>query len=531
MLISGCVVTDSTLDPTIERTFYILPIWDDLSSPLLSEAAIAAEMDSLVRQLGNGNDYHKVGFSFVVYDEATLDRNCRIAKDKGIKLGLMVGTPTHTRMDLWPTFNLDLRCYQWRKNGSWSGYCAGGPDSCPHDGYHVDTRNAKIPTPSRLSSYVRQVLDAETRNKARWVADAMETYPDVIVCVNGPIEEELACAAILDDGGDYLSDYSPYAVTEFRDWLRHIGIYDGSTGAYNETGAPEGIIGPLVEIQGISRSQFYDDPDPSASNGTGVSFNDFFATDFTCWSLKYWDLALYPDAVVDTGFDTMPASGLGSCPGGFDAPRVLGESNYWHAWSWDFFDRNGEYPTGNPGNPAFGFRQFLVKHWVEDQLKLFSEAGIPKELLFPHQIPSELYFGYGGLNRNRSSASPSWTATLETTGNTGFTAMGVKLPMPFVNQYMDLHPGSYGWGLFEWHPCPLGVGQSDFAQNPLLYLICLSALQYYYDIGCHYLFPGWWQTGGKTHAIYPLNDSQFALAIKDFLAARSNTPYPGYKNP
>ena len=42
---------------------------------------------------------------------------------------------------------------------------------------------------------------------------------------NGVIEEELSTAAAhnITNASSYIGDYSPFAVAEFRDWLRHRG--------------------------------------------------------------------------------------------------------------------------------------------------------------------------------------------------------------------------------------------------------------------------------------------------------------------
>lgn len=41
--------------------------------------------------------------------------------------------------------------------------------------------------------------------------------------------QELANGGEADE--NMLGDYSPFAVAEFRDWLRHTGIYDAVSGA------------------------------------------------------------------------------------------------------------------------------------------------------------------------------------------------------------------------------------------------------------------------------------------------------------
>ena len=54
-----------------------------------------------------------------------------------------------------------------------------------------------------------------------------------------------------------------------------------------------------------------------------------------------------------------------------------------------------------------------------------------------------------------------------------------------------------------------------------------SYLEEYATNGCRFLFAGWWHIAGqpnKDTKTFPLPDSRFAEAIRDFLAHRSDQP-------
>ena len=316
---------------------------------------------------------------------------------------------------------------------------------------------------------------------------------------------------------DKLADYSPFAVTEFRDWLRHTGQYDADTGKYAGQGAPAPITGPYTFAKGKLRSPFYGAADPNAPAG-GSSFNDRFGTKFTTWTLKYWDLEAYPGKITDEQFNPTPAEGRGYTEGGFDAPRRRDASPWWTAWSWDYQDRGNRYPPGDPAAPAFGFRQVEVHNFVVDMLRVAVRARLPANLLFAHQIPGET----AGAPRDRSGATPTWTGFLPFNGTVGITRFGPFDPKLALD-YTRTIPQSRGWGIFEWHPQP----DAD-PRSPKLYRKASADLQTYYRAKCHHLFAGWWSVGeSKQSKTFPLADSEFAHAIKDFMASRPDQPYPG----
>jgi hypothetical protein len=340
------------------------------------------------------------------------------------------------------------------------------------------------------------------RNEAKALRRVMDEYPGVIVAVNASIEEELATGGEKRDG--LLADYSPYAVTEFRDWLRHTGKYDDTVGQYAGQGAPPEIVGPFARIKGVLRSQFYDDPNPAESNGTGRSFDQWFGAKFSTWTLRYWDLKKFPAPITDTLFSPSPSAGPGATPGGFDAPRRRDPADkFWNAWSWDVPDHGGQYPPGNPDRPAFGFRQFEVKHFVSDVLREAIKSGIPAAMLYAHQIPGEEV----SPSRVRSGGDPIWTGRYEPSGALGITRFG-PIDVSKLTQY------SRDWGIFEWHPAP-----DRKPDDPAVYDATMQALDADVPAGGRVFFAGWWKARGELDAVMPLNDSRFAAALHDWIAS------------
>jgi len=433
-----------------------------------------------------------------------------VAQKNRVHIGLIFGLQSHTSGNYRKVADNDLRSYQWRIDGEdWKGaYTSSGSLEIPEN-----ERDYKIPTPSRYASHLRDYNLKRAYDWAVMAKKLMDDYPGVITVINGPIEEELAIGGHHDNSK--LADYSPYAITEFRDWLRHTGMYDATTGKYAGESANEFIVGEFINFNGTLRSPFYDDPNPDDNNNTGKSFNEHFGTNFTTWHLRYWDLDVYPP-IRNEDFDCTPESGTGFYNGGFDAPRtLLAHNKFWSAWTWDVPDQNGQYPSGNPEAPAFGFRQNMVRNFVRNLMDTVASAGIPREFMYAHQIPGEALGNFtGAWGRLRSSASPVWTGYMEKSSNVGITRFG-DIDPSLMTQYAD------DWGIFEWHTKPNADPQTQG-----LYDASIAALNRYYENKCHYLFPGWWNRGAPTsESTFPLNDSKFAVAIKDFHESTIEVPY------
>jgi hypothetical protein len=488
------------------NTLYIMPIWEGgLDNPHTTDSQYRKQIRKMKTAFGEGNTYNKLGFASIysIGNVPLLLRQLKMFREEGIHRGVIFAMQTHNNGITNP--NGDFRNYQWRLNGkTWRG--APG---------HPDGRDTLVVTPSRYAEAVRVEMREKARRWAREIKKAMRAYPGVISIINIIIEEELAIGGVISNA--YLADYSPFAVTEFRDWLCHRGLY--APGAqYAGQGAPEAIVGAFIKSYGNWASPFYHDPSPENSDGRGKTFNETFGTKFKTWTLAYWDLTRFPDPITDSNFDPMPKAGKGFTSGGFDAPRVRNHSNWWRAWDWTYQGHHNTFPPGNPGHPAYGFRECEVAHFVRDVADLLLAEGLPKELIYAHQIPAELLGDApAGARRALSSASTIWSGYLPQNGHVGITRFGPLNPS-LITQYAK------NWGIFEWHPAP-----NESPNSPALYDIALKDLRLFVANGCRALFPGWWHSKriGKT---FPLNDSGFARAINKFLSEQPDAPHPILKN-
>ncbi|MGC9259038.1 MAG: hypothetical protein ACP5I8_03025 [Phycisphaerae bacterium] len=510
--------------PDNRNTLYILALWEDGLDypyyPYVSVAQLRSQIRKLKREFGAGNAYNRVGFASV-YSAGHLPlllKQLKVFREERIHRGVTFALQTYIyenmRGDGLTNPNGDLRCYQWRLDGkTWRGIGAGRLATLAKSHPSLAEKDQLVVTPSRYAGAIRGEMAQKARQWVGEVKMAMNAYPGVITVIDFAIEQVLAQGGEISD--EYLGDYSPFAITEFRDWLLHRGLY--APGArYAGEGAPPEIVGKFVKIGGVLVSPFHLDPAPDDTGGRkGKTFNANFGTNFKTWTLAYWDLEKFPDPIIDPQFNPSPKSGNGSTPGGFDAPRAVDHSRWWKAWSWSYQDNNYTYPPGNPENPAYGFREVEIAHFVRDVANLLIAEGIPKELLYPHQIPGDIL----GAALARSSASPIWSAFLPQNGHLGITSFGTLDPV-FITQY------SKNWGIFEWHPA---YGQP--ADSSVLYEQILSDLRKFVPAGCHVLFPGWWYApvNGKYNnpgrKIFPLNNSNFAKAVHKFLAEQPNTPH------
>lgn len=481
-----------------------------------------SRFQELVDQMGAVKMYTKVG-SGGILESANIPKLAsglaRFQKFDMFYLPIFTIPISGSQRDLLETS--DLREFQWRLNGqTWSG--TQNVESWGGD------RNYKRVTYSRLAPIQKAYEEGRARSWAQDIQTVMQGYEERVPFFNLLVESELPSGGETDDG--QLGDYSPYAVAEFRDWLRHKGIYDASSGTYPGEGAPAQIVGSLMDFSGTLRSQFYDDPTPADANGTGISFNQRFGTSFTTWALRYWDLDAFPDPITDPNFDVSPESGNGFTSGGFDAPRVRTAGNaYWQAWSWDTFDQGGayNYPAGNPAQPAFGFRQHLVHHFGRDVFDIMVEEGLPADHIFLHQIPGEFI----GAGRQRSGATPIWTGYLEKSGMLGLTRFGTVPDISKMLQYVNLTAKrNRGWGFFEWHPKPAdtaGTLRDTPAYIEDSYTTTFSELGKLVPNRMRVVTPGWWDFSGAgfNWNTFPTWKSGMVEAIKAFSAQYPDVPF------
>ncbi|UCH97333.1 MAG: BACON domain-containing protein, partial [Candidatus Aminicenantes bacterium] len=317
-------------------------------------------------------------------------------------------------------------------------------------------------TLSRYARKLRNHLEAKVKAAFAHLKEKQQENHDLLMVISAPGEAELNfyrmnTKEILQT---YFCDFSPFAVLEFRDWIKHEGMY-GTGGKYEGEGYGNGG----TRFQGDNGLQ---------------NFNNEFGTTFTTWKLKYyhWDLSDPVDDDYTDNFNPdpniipveeytyngmMPSSGANFINGGFDPPRVMQQKN----------------------NDPFGdlwqtFRETMVYHYVKDMAKIARQSGFLKAQYYSHQIPADYIFGTRPddpyLNqRYYTSASPMWTADSYSDMGMGITLYDINFRTHYANSSQYSVPVIYdmsnNWGAMEHNPeiLPAGSGAK------------LSSVQYLYN--------------------------------------------------
>ncbi|MBE3071376.1 MAG: hypothetical protein IMZ67_00240, partial [Acidobacteria bacterium] len=442
--------------PVPENTAYITPWWPTFLAAA-DDATVEVEVQKL-RQLVPDRLFARSGFQVTIevnipnwaidiHDQAQVDANLAatfssidraLARGQRLQVPLVLTIATVTR-PFWRTDAAhgaaqaeDRRNVQWH----WDNSVA-----------------ADWWTYSRYARKEYEFFKIHVQTIGRYLARKVVEYPDVLIAASGDAEVELSLlrtdAVDPNYPGPYMiADYSPFALLEFRDWVRHTGMYDDVTGVYRGTGY--GGIG----------GGYAGDPRPNTDgNLDDHTFNGDFGTSFTTWDLRYfhWDLSEPADPdpraiprleYESADWNPIPGAGAAFIDGGFDAPRSFSYANYdepfWQLWN--------------------QFRQTLVhRHnvefaeWITTSADPSSGATFPAARWYSYQIPADHLFGLrpgdGFANpRLDSSASPIWTADVAPYGGAGIT--------DFENTSAFAMPAaralSVNWGLLEYNPCQAG---------------------------------------------------------------------------
>src|ERR1043165_4846106 len=207
------------------RTFRVLPIFDALTGSYATDQFVT-EANRLKAQVGQNRTNFKVGFSFIYPGLSSTRRYCQIVQTNNISLGVILAQQTHSLASTIANIaRTDFRDYAWRLDGvTWEG--AVGTNGSPL----YPSRDYRTVTPSRYCTGLRNSYESTVRNQGREIVSLLQEFPGVLAVVNACIEEELASGGEAND--NYLADYSPFAVTEYRDWLRHREKYHDLPGAY-----------------------------------------------------------------------------------------------------------------------------------------------------------------------------------------------------------------------------------------------------------------------------------------------------------
>lgn len=409
--------------------------------------------------------------------------------ETGLALGFHVGVTCHHNYgEMGVLRQTDRRLNQWDSDGQV---------------FNTGSDDMSTVTLSRYAAAIVALRQARAEAHGRSFSQAQALYPDTAIFLNGPIEVEFRKSEAQDL---HYADYSPFLVKEFRDWLCHRGIYHDVSGQFAGDGCP---------LEFIDNMNFSGDPSPSVSATNGLSFNTVFGTAFTTWDLRYWDPDQFPGA-LPMDADPMPGSGQnGFIDGGFDPPRdtngALTGGNTLFQSIWDGWRSN----RVNGTQTGYGFRQFCVHRYIEDNARWIHSMGVPVRSIFTHQIPSDFL---GNFYRERSSASPFWTAINEFS-NPGYTAYFDTTHQDalfLATQYL-----SPRWGLFEYHPDP-------FKEQNLDYF--LTALEKLYMYRCQFLVP--LELYHLENSNYQLIGSDFQTAVNLFLSTNwPGTEYPRFDQP
>jgi hypothetical protein len=467
--------------PTFANSFCLFPINESWHVGNEADRVRCTQMVADMRRiLGPERLYAHLGIAII--SEGDEPQTFQLARQLGIGLVLQGGAIEHHSMS-WGFDKLfhdpakgDRRFAQWFQNGAFA-------EPGKENDFAFGVRAC-------ASVYARPVYDLRRAADIPWaarIAKAMRDYPDVVLACSGPIECEM------HQGDNLWGDYSPFTISEFRDYLTHRGIY--APGAERAgMGYPGG-------------ERFAHDPSPAEAKGNHPSFNAVFGTDFTTWTLRYYDPVRFPER-VPLDAPGLPVEGRqGFVAGGFDAPRVWpgeaptagvkpeGNSTFWDAWA-------------SVSDDLPGFREKLINFWVRDHTRWLSEAGIPRDRIFSHQIPGESY-GIGRLSRG---ATPVWTADTPL-GSIGITTyFGAASD---VDVFTKIVARNTNWGIFEYHPHPIDALAAPVSEYLHSLYTCLR-------FRAHILTPISWTDEGKD---FITKTGPFAEAMKQVLASLPDQPY------
>jgi len=497
---------------------YILPFWPGIGG---SDAQVAAEVTNLRNRLGPEGPYVKLGFAAYIdisMDSWTVDTtnpaairanltgtiqriDALIAKARthNFPLSLMIQTPTRDRVDPAQTASQveDVRSMMWYADNQLAA------------GWWTHTRYARKQ---------RAIQEAYIREIGKIIANRMSLYPDTLVAASGDGEQELATAR----STNIYSDYSPFAVAEFRDWVRLSGPY--ATGqAFAGQGYTLGV-------------RYAGDATPATdTNGDGHTLNGDFGTSFQTWNLKHFDWSLSesfmsgdPNAIPLTAYNALSDKLLVQNAAGFDPPRspvvapnaIDTGNKYWDLWVL--------------------FKQTMLhRHnlefakWMTTSTDPERGVTVPRARWYSNQIPADYLFNGNPQVPNgrwHSAASSWWTADVSPYGSLGITAFNIDIndiPAPFVARTLagvapQIAARDLRWGLIEWHPGQLPERPPSFtggfSTDLELYRSEMAIVKQYRP---SLLQPFYWGTLGANQ----VEGTPFETALKEMVAQiKDGTP-------
>jgi hypothetical protein len=346
-------------------------------------------------------------------------------------------------------------------------------------------------TPSRYAQPLHSRIEEGVRMVGQHLAQKMAQFPNTLLTISGDGEVELSFERNFTEAGSQPSnlksiiytDYSPFMVAEFRDWLQ---------------------------------SRYPGDLTPNTDDdGDGHTFNRDFGQSFTTWNLRYFDNSgpiPFPQYVSLP--DKLPKSGPYFIDGGFDAPRQENPGDpYWSAW--------------------IDFRKKVIGDWVRDFATWITttpdpDTGftIPASHFYTHQIPADLIFGKSDDPRLKTSASYIQTAVINPIGSTGVTAFNgwdgrhsfeTATPELFSTLFMT----SDSWGILEYNPSLPYSNSIAPNSDPQYYAAALRSL---WNFRPHLLVPFAW-SDDPIHKAADIKGSAFQKALRDFVNSVGKKPW------
>lgn len=409
---------------------------------------------------------------------ALLDAVIARARAHNIPIALAFITPIRAATDAAQATSQqeDRRVMQWYS------------DNTLADGWWTYSRYA------RRQVFVRELY---LRTLARVIANRMITYPETIVGAAGDGEIELA----FKTNGPPYADYSPFAIAEFRDWLRGEGLY-----------APGQRYAGQAYRDAV---RYRGDATPGAdTNGDGHTLNGDFGVSFSSWTLRYFDWQLSNQVVGD--------------------PNAIPESVY-SAPDWNPFPDAGATLFDAPRNEAtvpqawyrawFEFRVSLVARYNQDFARIITTSPdpatgrtVPTARWFSYQIPADYLYGHTPEApdfRYLTSASATSTADIRPFGGAGVTAFNTRVgENQFARTLSSVAPlvGSLGsrWAIFEWNP------SVPATTDPFIYRQDAALVEFW---RAFIVAPYAWDDPGN-----PVLDTGFEVAIVELIARMRAAP-------
>jgi hypothetical protein len=507
-----------TVPPLPKAVTYILPLHGGLIAMTdLQYAAAVADLRARLAPTGEGA-LVRLGFSayiFVSMDDWNVDVNdpaairARLSQPTttfpgaGLstidQIDIAVGRAVRANVPICLSFLTALRAYtdpaqtasqaEDRRNMQWY------KDNALATGWW---------THSQYARKQRKLQEAYIRELGKIVAGYMARYPEIVVAATGDGEVELTSLRwwdISQTDPPSWADYSPFAIAEFRDWLRGVGLYaDGQ---------------PLAGQGYSQRARYATDTTPADAGADGHSLNGDFGTAFSSWELRYFDWSLSDDTVNDPHaipqsqygqqtWNAMPDRGAGY----FDAPRPSlpqPGSAWWNAWN--------------------EFRQRMIQHhnrdfakWMTTSPDPVTGATIPVERWYSDQIPADTLFGSPPPDqgvRLVTSASPWWTADVSPYGCPGISAYNVNLQDgTYARTLVNVAPllaerSPSCWALTEWNP------SDPWTADPTVYRQEMEVVERYRP---RLMIPYIWDNTGQ----WRVPDTGFEVALREMVARIKN---------